>query len=186
MQYPVNALNPKVSTLIKLGLLLRRVLHLYAGDEELMAWYDRMAELDYVPPRKPTDKAQRYQIYATQKVKGGMASYTEATSADAAMQRCLDQFPVREGWYAHYVKNLDTGMITEAASVILFQEGETVALRMLDGPVDRIEAGAVITHLPVTQTFVNDAGPKSMFIEREVAALSLDEDDEPAALSLED
>lgn len=50
-----------------------------------------------------------YQIYATEPDKQIVASYTEAETIEQAIDRCLVQFPEDEGYYDHYVENLDTG-----------------------------------------------------------------------------
>lgn len=63
---------------------------------------------DAIAPR------EGYQIFATQSVNHeaeDVASYTEATSVEEAMQRCCEQFH-GYGYFNHGVKNIETQIVT--------------------------------------------------------------------------
>lgn len=49
----------------------------------------------------------RYQLFASD-LTGITGTFAECVSILEATARCVDEFPFSEGWFAHYVLNLDT------------------------------------------------------------------------------
>lgn len=112
-----NAFAPKVDVLIKLAQIVNHVLIKDQGgaesllrDSQVLGWYDRMAELSYVPAR-PGGR-HGYQLFATTHEHLAVASYTEAESVELALKRCFEQFPIADGHYCHGVKDIATQVVS--------------------------------------------------------------------------
>lgn len=170
----MNALNPKVSLLQKLAKVTWHAKHekcldleALLQDPEVVEWLGRMAELQYVEnfSRATASIGQSagdrvgYQLCATLGFEDEpYASYSEATSHQEALEKCMKQFPFGNGYVDHSVKVIDTGEI--------------------------IYPGRAHT-LPTTQTAIEDAVPPSTYVaDRLPEMIEPESKAKPSGLSL--
>lgn len=59
-----------------------------------------------------------YQIYAMDSGGKIFASFAYGNDDAMGLERCKRNFPARDGWSGHYVKNLDTGVIVASVEEV--------------------------------------------------------------------